>query len=94
MGDLELVTFSELLDKLMTINIKLFNCIGREGELAKKDVHTLTDAEIKEIVKLSGENVRLVQQRSKLKTAIDQKLNSAIKSGGTDVLDEVKNYGK
>jgi len=91
-NDLELITFSELIDKLITINIKLFNCIGREGELA--NVPNKTEAEIQEIVRLSSENVRLVQQRSKLKTGIDQKLNSAIKSGGTDVLDEVKKYGK
>ena len=92
MNDLDLITISELIDKLITINIKLFNCIGREGELAEKP--NKTDAEIREIVKLSGENVRLVKQRSKLKSGIDQKINNAIKDGGTDVLDEVKSYGK
>ena len=91
-NDLELITFSELIDKLMTINIKLFNCIDREGTLAK--VSNKTSAEINEVVELSSTNVRLVQQRSKLKSAIDKKLNAAIASGETEVLDEVKKYGQ
>lgn len=90
-NDLELITFSELIDKLMTINIKLYNCIDREGALAK--VSNKTEAQINEVVELSSTNVRLVQQRSKLKSAIDKKLNDAIANGKTDVLDEVKKYG-
>ena len=43
---------------------------------------------------LSGENIRLVKQRSNLKSAIDKKLNIAIKNGGTEILDEVKNYNR
>tara|TARA_Y100000310_G_C20247485_1_gene607511 strand:- start:149 stop:427 length:279 start_codon:yes stop_codon:yes gene_type:complete len=91
MDDVELITFSELLDKLMTINIKLFNVLDRAAELDGLETKSLEDE--KEIVRLSGENIRLVKQRSALKSAIDKKLNSAIKTGGTDVLDEVKNYG-
>jgi len=91
MDDVELITFSELLDKLMTINIKLFNVLDRAAELDGLETKSLEDE--KEIVRLSGENIRLVKQRSTLKSAIDKKLNSAIKTGGTDVLDEVKNYG-
>ena len=89
-NDIELITFSELLDKLMTINIKLFNLLSRTAILdAKIDK---TDEDIKEIVQLSGENIRLVKQRSMLKSAIDKKLNIAIKNGGTEILDEVKKY--
>ena len=89
-NDIELVTFSELLDKLMTINIKLYNLLEKTAELDK--IEKKTKNEIDLIVKLSGENIRLVKQRSTLKTAIDKKLNMAIKNGGTDILDEVKNY--
>ena len=90
--ELELITFSELIDKLMTINIKLYNLLERTASLDAKV--NKTDEDIQEIVKLSGDNIRLVKQRSSLKTAIDKKLNQAIKSGGSDILDEVKKYGK
>ncbi len=89
-NEIELITFSELLDKLMTINIKLYNLLSRTAILdAKVDK---TDEDIKEIVQLSGENIRLVKQRSMLKSAIDKKLNIAIKNGGTEILDEIKKY--
>ena len=89
--DIELITFSELIDKLMTINMKLFNVLDESAELDGKKVKTEDD--LKRIAELSGKNIRLVKQRSALKSAIDKKLNQAIKSGGTDVLDEVKKYG-
>ena len=92
MEELELVTFSELLDKLMTINIKLFNLLDKTAELDK--IEEKTQEEIDLIVKLSGENIRLVKQRSALKSAIDKKLNLAIQNGGTEILDEVKNYSE
>jgi len=88
----DIVTFSELLDKLMVINIKLFNLLEKTSELDKKEPKSKDDVDL--IVNLSGENIRLVKQRSILKSAIDEKLNTAIKNGSTDVLDEVKNYGR
>ena len=91
-NDLELITFSELLDKLMTINIKLYNCLERSATLDVKS--DKTEEDIMEIVKLSSENIRLVKQRSSLKTGIDKKLNLSIKLGGTEVLDEIKKYEK
>jgi len=91
MKDIELITFSELLDKLMTINIKLFNLLEKTAEFDKEKNKT---KEMKDkIIELSGENIRLVKQRSSLKSAIDKKLNLAIKCGETNILDEVKNYG-
>ena len=87
---MELITFSELIDKLITINVKLFTLLETTADLAKKE--TLTKAESELMVKLAGDNVRLAKLRSELKTAIDNKLNDAIKAGGTTVLDEVKNY--
>jgi len=90
MKDIELITFSELLDKLMTINIKLYNLLDKTSELDRVKKKTVAQTEL--IVKYSGENIRLVKQRSTLKSAIDKKLNMAIQSGGTDILDEVKNY--
>lgn len=90
MEDLELITFSELIDKLTVINIKLFNLLDKTAELDKKSEKSKDDIDL--IVRLSGENIRLVKQRSNLKSAIDQKLNNAIKTGGTKILDEVKNY--
>lgn len=90
--ELELITFSELIDKLMIVNIKLYNCLERSSIL--NDKVDKTDEDIKEIVKLSEDNIRLVRQRSAYKNAIDKKLNLAIKNGETEVLDEVKKYGK
>lgn len=90
MENLELITFSELIDKLTVINIKLFNLLDKAAELDNKVSRTAEDIET--IVRLSGENIRLVKQRSNLKSAIDKKLNQAIRKGGTEILDEVKNY--
>lgn len=92
MQDLELITLSELIDKLTVINIKLFHLLDKTAELDRKVEKTAE--EIALIVTLSGENIRLVKQRSNLKSAIDKKLNIAIKNGGTDILDEVKNYDR
>jgi hypothetical protein len=92
MADLELITLAELIDKLTVINIKLFNLLEKTAELDKKVEKTKEEIEL--IVRLSGENIRLVRQRSNLKSAIDKKLNDAIKNGGTAILDEVKNYNR
>jgi hypothetical protein len=92
MKDLELITFSELIDKLTVINIKLYHLLDKTAELDRKSEKTAD--EIALIITLSGENIRLVKQRSNLKSAIDKKLNLAIKSGGTEILDEVKNYDR
>ena len=84
------MTFSELIDRLITINIKLYMLLEKTSELDRKEKKSKEDIEL--IIKLSGDNVRLAIQRSKLKSAIDAKLNAAIKNGGTDILDEVKKY--
>jgi len=86
----ELITFSELIDKLITINVKLYMLLEKTSELDRKTEKSKEDIEL--IVKLSGDNIRLATQRSRLKSAIDKKLNEAIKNGQTDVLDEVKKY--
>lgn len=88
--NIEIITFSELIDKLMIINIKLYNLLSRTAILDAKT--NKTDEDIKEIVQLSGENIRLIKQRSSLKSAIDKKLNQSIKSGDTDIFDEIKKY--
>jgi hypothetical protein len=87
----DITTFSELVDKLITINIKLYNVMESTGTLANKD--NRTDADMNKLANLNLQNVELVKLRSKLKSAIDNKLNEAIKSGDTDVLNEVKRYG-
>jgi hypothetical protein len=92
MQDLELITFSELIDKLTVINIKLYHLLDKTAEIDRKAEKTAD--EIALIVMLSGENIRLVKQRSNLKSAIDKKLNIAINNGGTEILDEVKNYSR
>jgi len=89
-SDLELVTFGELVDRLSIINIKLFNLLDKTAELDKIENKSKKDIDL--IVKLSGDNIRLATQRSCLKSAIDKKLNIAIKKGGSEILDEVKSY--
>jgi len=91
-NDIELITLSELIDRLSIVNIKLYNLLEKTTELdGKKDK---TGADVALIVRLSGDNIRLVKQRSQLKLAIDQKINDAIIRGGINVLDEVKNYDR
>ena len=87
----DITTFSELVDKLITINIKLYNVMEVTGTLANKE--NRTDSDMTKLANLNLQNVELVKLRSKLKSAIDAKLNEAIKSGNTDVLNEVKRYG-
>lgn len=87
----EITTFSELIDKLITIDIKLYMVLEETGSLAKKSNRTAEDLE--KLADLNIRNVDLVQIRSKLKSAIDSKLNEAIRTGNTDVLNEVKRYG-
>jgi len=86
----EIITFSELIDRLITIDIKLYMLLEKTSELDRKPEKSKEDIEL--IVRLSGDNIRLATQRSRLKSAIDKKLNEAIKYGQTDVLDEVKKY--
>jgi flagellar basal body-associated protein FliL len=88
---MEITTISELIDKLITINIKLYNVLDKSAELDKKPIKD--NGVLNEISALSGENIRLVKNRSALKTAIDSKINEAIKNGKIDILDEVKRYG-
>jgi hypothetical protein len=87
----DLVTFSELIDKLVTVNIKLFNLLDKTAKLSKKKDKTQKDTAL--IVRLSDDNVNLAKARSALKSAIDRKLNDAIKKGNTEVLNEFKSYG-
>lgn len=89
--DVDLITFSELLDKLMTINIKLYHVLDESASL--DHVSNKTEDIKQRIVELNGENIKLIKQRSLLKTMIDTKLNIAIQNGGTQILDEVKKYG-
>ena len=87
----DITTFSELIDKLITINIKLYNVMEVTGTLANKE--SRTDSDMTKLANLNLQNVELLKLRSKLKSAIDNKLNEAIKNGDTDILNEVKRYG-
>jgi len=86
----ELITISELIDRLSIVNIKLYHLLEKTTELDAKGTKSKSDIDM--IVKLSGDNIRLVKQRSTLKAAIDKKINEAISRGATNVLDEVKDY--
>lgn len=88
----DITTFSELIDKLITVDLKLYNLLEKTSELDRKKEKTSSDIEL--IVRLSGDNVGLAKARSALKAAIDRKLNDAIKNGSTGVLNEFKNYSE
>lgn len=88
----DIITFSELIDRLVTINVKLYMLLERSAELDSKPVKTQSDMEA--MARCCADNVRLAKLRSDLKTAIDNKLNDAIAHGNTKVLDEVKNYNE
>lgn len=86
----ELITLSELIDRLSIVNIKLYNLLEKTTELDAKKNRSKEDVAL--IMKLSGDNIRLVKQRSQLKSAIDLKINEALQRGNTNILDEVKDY--
>ena len=88
----DITTFSELIDKLITVDLKLYNLLEKTSELDRKKEKTSSDIEL--IVRLSGDNVGLAKARSALKAAIDRKLNDAIKNGNTGVLNEFKRYSE
>lgn len=87
----DITTISELIDKLITINIKLYNVLEESGKLA--NLNNKSDKEMIKLGELNEKNIRLVKNRSQLKTAIDSKIANAVKSGNVSVLDEVKKYG-
>jgi hypothetical protein len=91
-NQLTMETISELIDKLVTVNIKLFNVMDKNAELSNKKDKTGKDLFI--AVQLCEDNVNLAKTRSALKSEIDKKLNDAIKNGKTEVLNECKDYGK
>jgi len=87
----DITTISELIDKLITINIKLYNVLEDSAKIA--NMNNKKDSDMIKLGELNAKNIRLVQNRSQLKTAIDFKISQAIKSGNVSVLDEVKKYG-
>lgn len=89
---IELVTFSELVDKLITNNIKLY--ILMDKITAYSDVKKLSEKDAATLLKLNKDQISLVKQRSELKSAIDKKLNVAIKTGNINELNELKSYGR
>lgn len=86
----ELITLSELIDRLSIVNIKLYHLLEKTTELDGKKNKSKED--VATILRLSGDNIRLVKQRSQLKVAIDRKINEALSKGNTNILDEVKDY--
>lgn len=87
----DITTISELIDKLITINIKLYNVLEESAKISNQA--TKTDKDLIQLGELNIRNINLVKNRSQLKTAIDQKIKEAIRSGDVSVLDEVKKYG-
>lgn len=87
----DITTISELIDKLITINIKLYNVLEESAIIANQSKKT--DKDMVQLGELNVRNINLVKNRSQLKSAIDQKIKDAIKSGNVSVLDEVKKYG-
>lgn len=92
MNDIELITFAELIDKLITINIKLYNIMEALADIDNKTEKSQADLE--RLASITESHLKLVKQRSGVKSAIDAKLNDAIRHGETQVIQEVKKYGK
>jgi len=85
-----LISFGELVDRLSIINFKLYKL--KDEVMTRK-----TDKEFKAWA--SVEDVKLVEERARLKRCIDEKLIYIIKKvqGGDETggfNSEVKNYGK
>jgi hypothetical protein len=87
----DITTISELIDKLITINIKLYNVLEESAIISNQAKKS--DKDMIQLGELNIRNINLVKNRSQLKSAIDQKIKNAIKSGNISVLDEVKKYG-
>lgn len=79
----------QLIEELCIANIKLFNCCNMKVEITTRPENFTK----KEMVENAQSDISLCKRRAQLKTAIDNALNSAILSGGMEVIDEIKQYG-
>lgn len=70
-------SFSELLDKFVTVQIKLFNSL-EESQYSKE----MENMSKEDLLKLVKKQYSLNSQRSQLMQAIDAKLNEIIKTCG------------
>ncbi len=78
-------TFSELVDKLSIVNVKLY--------MVKEKQSQVTNETTKEILKgLIDQDLSLCKERSSLKKQIDVALFNAVKTGSVTVINEVKQY--
>lgn len=78
-------TFSELIDKLSIVNVKLY--------MVKEKQSQVTDGTPKEeLKKLIDQDLSLCRERSVLKKEINAALQNAVKSGNVSQLQEVKQY--
>ncbi len=79
-------SFSELVDKLSIVNVKLYMVKEKQS-----NIKTSTSKE--ELKSLIDQDISLCRQRSTLKKEIDSSLRKAIQTGDTTQINEVKDYG-
>lgn len=78
-------TFSELVDKLSIVNVKLYMVKEKQSQIRE-------DASKSELMSLIKQDLALCRERSALKKQIDAALSNAIKTGSVTVTNEVKQY--
>jgi len=79
----------ELIEKLTIANIKLYMLCDKKADMAKNpEAYTK-----KQMAEVMDADIQLCKQRGSLKKQIDIAINSAIITGETSVIDEVKDYG-
>ena len=78
-------TFSELVDKLSIVNVKLYM-------VKEKQSQTTDETPKEELKRLIDQDLSLCRERSILKKEINSALLNAVKTGSVAQLQEVKQY--
>ena len=78
-------TFSELVDKLSIVNVKLYM-------VKEKQSQTTDETPKEELKRLIDQDLSLCRERSILKKEINAALLNAVKTGSVAQLQEVKQY--
>lgn len=78
--------FSELIDKLAIVNIKLYMVKEKQANIKS----STSKIELKSLI---DQDISLCRQRSTLKKEIDALLQKAIRTGDITQINEVKDYG-
>lgn len=79
---------AELIESLIISNCKLYEVCDKKKQI-KDDPSRFTKKEVSGVI---ARDIELCKKRAELKNKINKEINKLIQSGGTEVVEEIKNY--